>query len=102
MRRLTKELTKAGILFETDEIEITLHGAIDACSRLVEVTQDFIITAVYSQVMPTELHLFDRKTWELVAVQNLFPEWTFANAETNRTSRTWGSYCLFDRKEERA
>ena len=94
MKRLTKELIKAGILFETDELDITLHGAIDACSRLVEITDDFIITAVFSEVMPTELHLFDRRTWEIVAKQDLQPDWTFPNPETNRTSRTWHSYCF--------
>ena len=75
MTRLKKELTDRGILYEADDYWVLMHGIEhDWCRKLVDITDQFIITVMYSAVLDTELHIFDRNTFELVAQQNLYPD----------------------------
>ena len=90
MRRMDKEFEKRGITWETDDYDIIVRGKIDSCQKVVEITDQFIIAVFYSAVLEPELTLYDRKTFEAIAVQNLYPEMSFTG------SRTWGS-AVYDR-----
>jgi hypothetical protein len=80
MTRLEKELTKKGIIFEADEIEIALKGIEHDCSaHLVAVTDKFIITVVYSAVLDTVLYIYDRFTFELIGEQSRYKDTQFFN-----------------------
>lgn len=91
MRRMDKEFEKRGITWESDEMDIIMKGLeYDSCQKLVDITEDYIITVFYSAVLDPELMLYDRRTFEPIAVQNLYPEMSFSG------SRTWGS-AVYDR-----
>ena len=92
MTRLKKELTKRNIIWENDE-EIIMNGPeYDTCSYLVDITDKFIITVQYSAVVDPTFSIYDRKNFTLLAEQSVLPYYSFANAETHRCTRTWGSY----------
>ena len=89
MTKLEKVLTDRGILFEPDEHMIMMGPEHDCCRRLVTITDQFIIAVLYSAVLPEQLYLYDRHTFELVGVQNLYPEDNFF--DNNR----WECYAYY-------
>lgn len=86
MRRMDKEFEKRGITWETDDYDIIVKGKIDDCRKVVEITDQFLITVFYSQVLDPEFHIFDRKTLEMIAVQDVYPHQLLGGK-----TRTWGS-----------
>jgi hypothetical protein len=86
MNRLKKELTKKGILYEADDFEISRGAEYDWCRRLVTITDQFIVTVMYSAVLNPEFQLFDRNTYEMIAQQNVLYADRFDNCNT------WESY----------
>ena len=92
MNKVEKFLTDKGILYEADDLEISKGIERDWCRRLVEITDQFIITVMYSAVLDTELHIFDRHTLELIAQQNLYPDKFGLFGKEN----PWGSYMNFE------
>jgi len=91
MTRLKKELEKAGIIYEADEFECMKGAEYDWCRKLVDITDNFIITVFYSAVLDPELHIFDKNTFEMIAQQNLYPD-DMRLFDNNR----WGSYMNFE------
>lgn len=79
MNRLKKELTARGIIYQNDD-------QYEEGRELVTVTPNFIITLWGCNVLPTEIHLFD-KQFNLIAKQNLIPEDMFF-----QEGKTWNSY----------
>lgn len=91
MTRLNKELTKRGIIYTADDLQVALHGIeYDCDEKLVAITDDFIITVWVSAVMDPELHIYDRHTFAPISGQYLNPERMFNGG------RTWGSYTYGD------
>ena len=91
MTRLKKELTKKGILYEADEFECMKGAEYDWCRQLVTITNDFIITVMYSAVLDPTFYLYDRKTFKLIGEQLVYPEKMFWG-----NTRTWCSCCCFE------
>lgn len=87
MNKLEKFLTDKGILYEADDFEIMKGAEYDWCRKLVTITDQFIVTVFYSAVLDTEIHIFDRHTFEMVAQQNLYPD-DMRLFDNNR----WGSF----------
>ena len=72
MTRLEKELRNRGIVFDADELDILMKGPeYDEDARLVDVTNNVIIIAYYSMVVPPRFQLFDRKTLEFIGSQDM-------------------------------
>ena len=92
MTKLEKVLTDKGIIYEADEYMMMMGPEHDCCRKLVEITDQFIITVFYSAVLDPEIHIFDRHTFEIVAQQNLYPDPYGLFGERNR----WGSYVNFE------
>lgn len=94
MTRLKKELMKKHIIFEADEYDIVMKGMeYDQCRKLVDIVGNFIITAYYSAVLDTELHIFDKNTMMQIAVQDLYPDQN--PCLTAKHINRWGSW-VFD------
>ena len=74
MTRLKKELMKRHIVFEADEYACMKGAEYDDCRVLVDIKDNFIITAYYSMVLDPEFHIFDRHTMMQIAVQQVYPE----------------------------
>ena len=73
MNRLKRELTKRGMIYEADELNIVLHGAeYDVDAQLVTITPTVIVIAEYSAVMPARFVLYDRFTFEFIASQDMY------------------------------
>ena len=96
MRRMDKVFKKLGITYEADEWDLMKGPEYDWCRKVVDITGDFIIAVMYSAVLDPELYIYDRRSFQLIAKQDMFPDYTFASPESGRTSRTWGSCCLFE------
>ena len=88
MRRLDKELAKAGITFEADDLAIMRGPEHDVDRKLVEITGEYIITVTYSAVLDPRLDLWDRHTFDWVGSQNLYPDNMFLG---ERYFNKWGS-----------
>lgn len=87
MTRLEKELRNRGIVFDADDMMIAMHGIeYDMDEHLVTITGDFIITRWSSAVLDSELRIYDRRTFEMIGSQDLFPSFAFNGG------RTWHSY----------
>ena len=86
MTRLEKELTRRGIIYQPNDFLTGMGAEYDVLAELVTIDKDFLITAVYSATVDTELCVYDRKTLQPIGRQQLFPEYTFGN------SRTWLSW----------
>ena len=79
MNRLKKEMISRGIVYEND-------GDYEEGRSFIAIVQGkYILTMWGCNVLPTELHLFDRD-FRLVATQDLFPEKMFF-----RNGKTWHS-----------
>lgn len=87
MNKVEKVLTEKGILYEADDYQCSKGAEYDWCRRLVDITDDFIITVMYSAVLDEALYIYDRRTFELVAEQSLFPEYTFFG---EKSKNPWG------------
>ena len=84
MNRLKKELISRGIVYEND-------GGYEEGRSFITITEKYIITLWGCNVLPLEIHLFD-KNFKLIGKQNLFPErWLF------RDGYTWFSQ-VFDKE----
>ncbi len=86
MNALKRELTRKGILHEADELACMRGAQYDTCERLVSITPLYIITVFHSAVLPSEIHLYERKTLRPIGGQNLIPENCFRERE-------WDSFC---------
>lgn len=73
MRAVERVLTEAGILFKADDYDMMRGPEYDQDNILVDITDQFIITAYFSEVLDPEIRLYDRKTFEFVGSQNLYP-----------------------------
>ena len=75
MNRVKKELRKAGIIFEPDEIDIIMKGPeYDTSERLVTITNDIIVTVRYSAVLDPAFILYDRRSFEPIGQQVLYKD----------------------------
>ena len=75
MTRLKKELEKRNIIFEPDDMMIALKGIeYDSSAELVEITDKFIITVMYTAVLPPILYIYDRFTFEPIAEQEMYKD----------------------------
>lgn len=87
MNRLKKELISRHIIFQND-------GGYEDGRELIAVTEKFIITVWFSNVLPTEIHLFDRN-FNPIGTQLLFPEDMLFSE-----GKTWWSY-IFGEEERK-
>lgn len=87
MNRLKKELISRHIIFQND-------GGYEDGRELVALTDKFIITVWFSNVLPTEIHLFDRN-FNQIGTQLLFPEDMLFSE-----GKTWWSY-VFGEEEKK-
>ena len=92
MRAVERELAKRGILYESSDEDVMRGAEYDTSKQLVDITDKFIITIMYSMVLDPTLYIYDRKTLNLIGEQQLYPDYTFANPTSNKTSKTWGSW----------
>ena len=88
MTRLTKELMKAGIIFEADDLDIMRGPEHDVDRKLVAIEGNYIITVTYSAVLDPRLDLWNRYTFDWVGSQNLYPDNMFLG---ERYFNKWGS-----------
>ena len=88
MTRLTKELMKAGIIFEADDLAIMRGPEYDVDRKLVAIEGNYIITVTYSAVLDPRLDLWNRHTFDWVGSQNLYPDNMFLG---ERYFNKWGS-----------
>ena len=92
MTRLKKELYNRNIIWDENEYNIIMMGPEhDNCAKLVDITNDFIITVFYSAVLDPELNVYDRHTFQLLAKQNLYPDYM-----SFIPGNKWGSYMNFE------
>lgn len=86
MTRLGKELRKHGLVYEYEPWE--QYGA---CEELVEITDKFIITLFGCDVLPSELRIYDRNTYEQIGGQDMRKTTTFFGE-----TETFNSYaCIY-------
>ena len=86
MNRLKKELVRHGIVFQNEGYDDPYEQE----REFVAIKGDFIITLFYSNVMPTEIHLFNKK-FHFVGSQNLYPE-----RSLSRKGREWNSEITYE------
>ncbi len=87
MTRLEKELRKHGLVYEYEPEE--QYGA---CEALVEITDKFIITLFGCDVLPSEFHIYDRNTYEMIGGQDMRKTTTFFGK-----TETFNSYgCIYE------
>lgn len=91
MRAVERVLTEAGILFKADDYDMMRGPEYDQDNILVDITDQFIITAYFSEVLDPEIRLYDRKTFEFVGSQNLYPNSVGEMQFWNKFTR-WDSY----------
>lgn len=86
MNRLEKELRQRGIVFDTDDMQVCLHGMeYDNLQHLVFFTQDFIVCRFDSAVLDSEFRLYDKR-FNLIGTQNVWKDSMFG----------WESYCNYE------
>ena len=83
MNRLKKELKKRYITGESDEISI-MNSGYDYAEYLVCFTKDVIVTKFECNVLDSEFHLYSTKNFELIAIQNCYPETQFFGDTGNK------------------
>ena len=74
---MDKVFEEKGIVFEADERMMMMGPEYDNCQHLVDITKDFIIAVFYSGVIDPMFMLYDRKTLNLIAQQDVYPEYSF-------------------------
>jgi len=77
MRRMDKVFEERGIVYEADEQMIMWGPEYDTCQKLVDITDDFIIAVWYSAVLDPQFVLYDRRSLQMIAQQNVSPEYEF-------------------------
>ena len=87
MRAIERELTKRGILHKSSDEDVIRGAEYDISKQLVDITNDFIITVMYSMVLDPILYIYDRKTLMPIGEQYLYPEQNIWGK-----TRTWGSW----------
>ncbi len=98
MTRLDKELRKAGLIWDTDDVQAAMCGAeYDHCQQLVDIRGDIIVCVWYSAVMDPEFRLYDRHTLAFIGSQDVYPmpEY-FGGARYNK----WSSYGYIEENKE--
>ena len=96
MTRLDKELRKAGLIWDTDEIQAMYGAEYDTCQQLVDICGDIIVCVWYSAVMDPEFHLYDRHTLAFIGSQDVYPmPECFGGARYNK----WSSYGYIEEEE---
>lgn len=89
MRAVERELKKRGILYEASDEDVMRGAEHDTSIKLVDITNEFIITVMYSMVLDPTLYIYDRKTLEIIGEQLLYPEQSFWG--NTRTWMSWGA-----------
>lgn len=97
MTRLKKELLARHILFEADDYDVMRGAEYDQSRSLVAITDKYIITRYTSMVLPSELHIFDRRTLLQIGSQNLFPD---TNPPFGEYYNKWESRALDSEEQE--
>lgn len=87
MRAVDRELKKRGILYEASNEDVMRGAEYDVSKELVDITNEFIITVMYSMVLDPTLYIYDRKTLMPIGEQYLYPEQSLCGK-----TRTWGSW----------
>lgn len=87
MRRMDKVFTEKGIIFEADDYQIMKGAEYDCCQRVVDITPDFIIAVYYSAVIDPMFSIYDRHTFELIAQQDVIPDYYFFG---DKCKNPWG------------
>ena len=77
MRRMDKVFEEKGIIYEADERAMMWGPEYDTCQKLVDITNDFIIAVWYSAVLDPQFVLYDRRSLQMIAQQNVSPEYEF-------------------------
>lgn len=97
MTRLDKELRKAGLIWDTDDMQAAMYGAeYDNEQVLVGIYGDIIVCVYYSAVLDPEFRLYDRHTLAFIGSQNVYPmPECFGGARYNK----WSSYGYIEEKE---
>lgn len=90
MNKVEKFLTEKGVLYEADDYEISKGAEYDWCRKLITITDQFIVTVMHSAVLDSEFQIFDRKTYKLVAQQNVW------YADRVFKENPWDSYVWFE------
>jgi len=92
MTRLKKELTNRNIIWDADDYMIMMGPEHDTCSELVDITDQFVITCFHSAVLDPILHLYDRKTLQLIAYQDLYKDTNSFNLVSTNPWNAWFEY----------
>ena len=87
MRRMDKVFEEKGITYEADDRMIMMGAEYDCCQKVVDITKDFIITVYYSAVLDPMLNIFDRKTFQFIAQQDMMPDYEFFG---EKSKNPWG------------
>jgi len=87
MTRLKAELAKRGIIYEADEYAMMKGAEYDMCQKLVDIVGDYIITIWYSAVLDPMLNIYDRRTFEFIAQQDLRPDYMLFG---HKSKNPWG------------
>ena len=90
MNKVEKFLTDKGILYEADDYAIMRGAENDWSRKLVTITDQFIVTVMYSAVLDPEFQLFDRNTYKMIAQQNVL------YADSIFRENPWESYVWFE------
>lgn len=77
MRRMDKVFEERGITYEADEQMMMWGPEYDSRQKLVDITDDFIIAVWYSAAVDPQFVLYDRRSLQMIAQQNVNPEYEF-------------------------
>lgn len=75
MRKMDRVFEEKGIIYEADEYTMMKGPEYDNCQRVVDIVGDIIVTVFYSGVLDPMFNLYDRKSLEFIAQQNVYPEY---------------------------
>ena len=97
MTRLDKELRKAGLIWDTDDMQAMRGAEYDHCQQLVDICGDIIVCVFYSAVLDPEFRLYDRHTLAFIGSQDVYPLYyeCFGGARYNK----WSSYGYIEEEE---
>ena len=84
---MDKVFEEKGITYEADDYMIGMGPEYDNCQRLVDITDNFIITVFYSAVLDPMFNIFDRRTFEFIAQQDYQPDYYFFG---QKSKNPWG------------
>lgn len=92
MTRMDKEFKKVGLIYDSmDYNQVYYRPENEDCQRFVAIDGEFIICIWYSQTLEPEIRLFDRRTFKLVAVQQLYPNDLFFMGSNKWMSYVYGN-----------